>query len=84
MATKLDTYEFKGRGRRTGSRYPLDKWMDKGIWKIRYGCDFHCKPTSMRQYLGKAAGERDLKVRTEIVRDGDNRPSIIFQAYEPE
>lgn len=68
MATKIEAFTDAPRR----SKYPLDDWLDGGIWRLARGEDFEQSTTSMRSVLYTAAKRRGGSVMTRTIRDGDS------------
>lgn len=77
---KLEQYDWQGRGPRS-SFYNWDQLFDGGIYKLRERDDINGKVQSFRTTVYAKAKERQLLIRTDIIKDGDNRPAIIIQAF---
>lgn len=61
--------------------YPWEKWMDGEIHKLFQGSDFNGQVKSFRVGAHRTAKAYGLKVRTQIVDDGD---AILLEFYNPE
>lgn len=80
MATRLDSYEFKQKGR--PNLYDWDSFLDGSIWQVTRGLDYLSKTKSMRSTIAVQAKRQGKKVRTSILRDGTGVEHIVFQAFE--
>lgn len=78
MADRLTDFDFDADPPKRLSPYPIDLWMDGGIWRIWQGEDFHGEVRSMRSRLHHYASAAQLSVRTRQVFDGD-RVALVFQ-----
>lgn len=78
MAVKID--EFAATSRR--SKYPLDEWLDGGVWQLAAGEDFKQSSTSMRSVLYTAAKRRGGTVRTRTVKQDDG-PELLQVQFVP-
>lgn len=80
MADRLTEFDFTpGRPRRPRPPYPLEDWLDGGIWRIWEGEDFEMERRRMRVHLHRWAGLRGVAVITRFVEDGDRR-GIVFRS----
>lgn len=70
---------FEGRQGRPPT-YPWEEWMDGEIHKLYRDEDFpNAQVTSFRVRAHQVAKDHGLKVRTQIVDDGD---AILLEFYE--
>ena len=67
MAEKIETFPE----RQPRSKYPIDEWMDGGVWRLVRGEDFEQPLTAMRALLYAAARRTQSKVRSRALREGD-------------
>jgi hypothetical protein len=73
--------DFEGRQGRPPT-YPWDKWMDGEIHKLYQDEDFpNALVTSFRVRAHQVAKGYGLKVKTQIVDDGD---AILIEFYSPD
>lgn len=73
MATKLQSFPVR---KRTDRFAPFRRYLDGGIYELKYREDFACRPATLRCYLYQAGRALDLHVR--IAAKGFT--SLIVQA----
>lgn len=75
MAERLESFEFRGRGGLSGSKY--DEYLDGGIYRLKFGADIKDATTAV--LLRNLARRRGVKIHVHTEPD-----ALVVQAYSPE
>lgn len=83
MATTLDEFEFKGLGSSGGSHY--DQFLDGQIWKLTSAdSPTNASLRSMQTTLAGQAKRRNLRIRTQVLRDKNGEEKFLVVQMQGE
>lgn len=60
---------MKTKPERFGRRYPWDRWLRSGFFRLRRGTDYTIMTHGMAQMVRNVASRRRLKIHLEILSD---------------